>query len=376
MSRFVLCGMLTLSAVVCGSLVFAQAANREDKESDQVSLQTYLSNARDYEGREEGKLANRLPRWIELDIRPGDWGRDEPVPGAMMRFVLVEPADLIVDGVQMSVERPFYIATTELTLKQAGFYAAPPGMGMKEDLERWRGIVRAKLTGLRAYQKDQEKVLAYLENWQYPYIFGSLPQAANFTANLTLHSGMYVRLPTVAEWYLAMRAGRSTAFWWGDEWDPAQAGIEMPKDIEVKMWPIDRLQAVTEGKPNPLGLYHVIGNVSEIVYPSDEERKILRHHFWEPGLHLYGERAWGKSVYTGQYTSVQLGGDVRNIVQNNVPHGVVGLEEAIAYQQGFVRSFVDAETTVGVDVRAFKGMRLVVELPPEIALMVEEEEVK
>jgi formylglycine-generating enzyme required for sulfatase activity len=69
-------------------------------------------------------------------------------------------------------------------------------------------------------------------------------------------SGPY-RLPSEAEWEYAARGGTSTARWWGNEVGTGNANCNGCGS----QWDNQLLSDVDAFKPNPFGLYGVLGNV-------------------------------------------------------------------------------------------------------------------
>jgi formylglycine-generating enzyme required for sulfatase activity len=102
---------------------------------------------------------------------------------------------------------------------------------------------------------------------KYPAVSMTWDTAVAFCKKLSEKTGKTVRLPTEAEWEYACRAGTTTRFPYGDDPEYAKLGDyawydknrEHPDPRGGKL-PVN-IRPVGEKKPNPWGLYDMLGNV-------------------------------------------------------------------------------------------------------------------
>ncbi len=91
----------------------------------------------------------------------------------------------------------------------------------------------------------------------FPAISMTQHAANKYCQFLSAKTGQFYRLPTEAEWEYAARAGTTTAYFWGDDAGPIGDYCWYGKNADFKY------QKVGKKKPNPWGLYDILGNVVE-----------------------------------------------------------------------------------------------------------------
>ena len=162
-------------------------------------------------------------------------------------FVMGSPVDELNRGEseiqhKVTISKPFYIQTTEVTLKQ------------------WRAIMGKKFLSLR---RGPDTMPVTKVSW-YDII--------EFIKGLNQRNQGTYRLPTEAEWEYAARAGSTTAYSWGNDidCDKAMYGNSRKHDVcqlynkSVKL-ELGRPALVKSYQPNAWGVYDMHGNVWEWV---------------------------------------------------------------------------------------------------------------
>jgi sulfatase modifying factor 1 len=141
----------------------------------------------------------------------------------------------------VTINQPFYIQSTEVTLKQ------------------WRTLMGA---GLFGQHKGPDHIPVTRVSWY---------DAMEFIKKLNEQKQGFYRLPTEAEWEYACRAGSITAYGWGDNIDCTRAmyGNNTQRDpqcvdyVKSRGLPVDSPGPVKSYQPNAWGLYDMSGNVWE-----------------------------------------------------------------------------------------------------------------
>ncbi len=142
---------------------------------------------------------------------------------------------------EVTITKPYYIQTTEVTLGQ------------------WREIMGTKFFGKRKGDPGD------------PVVSVSWFDCMEFIEKLNKREEGTYRLPTEAEWEYACRAGTDTAYFWGDEPgcsrfmygnNPLKSEICIEHVKSMGLEP-GKPAPVKSYEPNPWGLYDTHGNVWE-----------------------------------------------------------------------------------------------------------------
>jgi formylglycine-generating enzyme required for sulfatase activity len=221
----------------------------------------------------DGKL---LPKYVSYGCDLGT-AVDKGHESSPIAFVLVPPQDVKVDHIVFTIERPYYIATTEVSNAQYAQLYRPLG-GVHEDYGAWAHDVylHARLD-MRVSGQVLDELQSYLAQPELPVLKMDLESAAIPSDTLSTHYEARFRLPTLAEWYAAMRGGKQSTYWWGD--DVRGDLMAWRGNQPTGGSDFDFLRPVEEGPENPIGLYNCLGNAAELVFPSEEERRVLRTYY-------------------------------------------------------------------------------------------------
>ncbi|MDR1484440.1 MAG: SUMF1/EgtB/PvdO family nonheme iron enzyme [Planctomycetaceae bacterium] len=243
------------------------------------------------------EAVDNLPKISKPVVKANQSGKETMelafADGVKMKFVKVPAGEFVMGDVSglpderrrklVKVEKPFWIAESELTNRQYAVY----------DSEH----------DTRYLQEDGKDhvVPGYIANHpDQPVARISFNEAKKFCEWLSKKSGKNVLLPTESQWEWAARAGTGTTFWYGDrETDFTKyanlAGDEVRETrtqwengatLHQRRW-YDERQAyplrdkrwkdkwfvvdyVKQYEPNDWGLYDVVGNVWEWTIPEKD----------------------------------------------------------------------------------------------------------
>ncbi|HIJ53937.1 MAG TPA: SUMF1/EgtB/PvdO family nonheme iron enzyme [Planctomycetes bacterium] len=166
------------------------------------------------------------------------------------------------EGPQHEVRlQPFYLCTTETTYELFIAYYEETVQEQRDDLtveelDKSNEDLDA-ITGPTPIYGDPTMGMG---GGTHPAIGATWHNAMTFCRWLSMKTGKKYRLPTEAEWEYAARAGAKAAYFFGESPDKLKeyAWFEANSD--------QMTQEVARKKPNPWGLYDMLGNVREWVY--------------------------------------------------------------------------------------------------------------
>jgi formylglycine-generating enzyme required for sulfatase activity len=196
----------------------------------------------------------------------------EPIPGTEVTFDLVsipggkfkmgspssEEGRNADEGPQREVEiAPFWMGKCEITWNEFELFMYPT----EEKRIRGSHKVDPKLNDLT--DASSRPTQPYVEmsfgmgKDGFPAISMTQHSANKYCEWLSAKTGHFYRLPTEAEWEYAARAGTTTTYFWGDDASQIDEYCWWANNSEGKY------QKVGRKKPNPWGLYDILGNVCE-----------------------------------------------------------------------------------------------------------------
>lgn len=120
-----------------------------------------------------------------------------------------------------------------------------------------KGCNREGAGGMSYDPEGDWRTPGYDQDDDHPVACINFHDASAYAAWLSGKTGQHYRLPSEAEWEHAMRGGTSTAYYWGETWEPGRANVDCQPGQPGG-------RATTPGgtfPPNPFGLYDMAGNV-------------------------------------------------------------------------------------------------------------------
>lgn len=168
------------------------------------------------------------------------------------------------EGPQVKVKiDPFWMGAYEVTWDLYMPFMITPEARYKDGVKKQPAPTDTEVDAVSSPTTPYTDMTFGLGQDSFPAISMTEHAANKFCQWLSAQTGEYYRLPTEAEWEYAARAGTSGAYFFGD--DAAQLGdyawFKDNSDPEGKG--IEGTMPVGQKKPNPWGLYDILGNVNE-----------------------------------------------------------------------------------------------------------------
>jgi formylglycine-generating enzyme required for sulfatase activity len=176
----------------------------------------------------------------------------------------IEPGRGAAEGPvrKVTISKPFAAARYAVTLEQFEAFVAEtkftPGSGCRApEVDRW--VDRPELSF---------RSPGFAQSGQNPVVCVAFADAKAYAVWLSAKSGKPYRVLSEAEREYVARAGTTTAYWWGDSFDPRAAAHDTsPRPTAKSVLPQPNQQQgttpVQSFRSNPWGFFQVHGNVAE-----------------------------------------------------------------------------------------------------------------
>lgn len=163
--------------------------------------------------------------------------------------------------------KPFWMAKFEVSWQEFLPYVFVDRKEIVRDVDKLEGLVDAD--GVSHPTKPYGSVYRERGEKGFPALGMGVPAAIEYCRWISKKTGVNYRLPTEEEWEYACRAGSTNAYFWGN--DPAKAKEygwfkENAFDDNLQM---ESTRQMGRLKPNPFGLFDIVGNLAEWCAPVD-----------------------------------------------------------------------------------------------------------
>ena len=185
-----------------------------------------------------------------------------------MTLVLVPAGEFVMGSTPQEVRRVLHVHKTP---DEAWFRDESPAHRVRLTRPFYMAaheVTNAQFRQFRPGHDSKRFMTADLNRDTQPAVWVSWHDARAFCQWLSEREGRAYGLPTEAEWEYACRAGKATAFHWGDDLDPTKlnyADQRMAFTARKRTEDDGHAAAAPVGSypPNAFGLYDMLGNVWE-----------------------------------------------------------------------------------------------------------------
>ncbi|RQW65045.1 formylglycine-generating enzyme family protein [Vibrio viridaestus] len=161
------------------------------------------------------------------------------------------------NSVQYKLDHAFAISSTPVTVSE--FETFVKSTNYKTDAELTKSCLVMKNDRPEPNKNTTWKAPGFSQSNNQPVVCITQKDAKKYANWLSQKTGANYRLPTEAEWEIASRGGKTTAYWWGSDFQVGKANTGWSGTA----WSNKSTSPVTAFKPNPIGMYDAVGNVWE-----------------------------------------------------------------------------------------------------------------